>query len=208
MITPSLQRGLVSTFYSLICGQGYGKKGDHKEIESPSYSEQRNIQFIPIQSKSLPAKTPLVRPAAASTRPPSEASLALQEGPLIFRTLGSILLSLEPRGPQVPLGQRGVPSLHSTRRSRGDQCGLEAQTLTITLVWMTCCGKSLMALVNQPSKLLAKLRMACVRVPGDTSRGINCEEGSLPRQNQLKCKRCTCRGNHPHREQATQPRRD
>lgn len=37
---------------------------------------------------------------------------------------------------------------------------------SVTLVWMTCCGKSLMAFVSQPSKLLAKLRMACVKVPG------------------------------------------
>lgn len=36
----------------------------------------------------------------------------------------------------------------------------------VTLVWMTCCGKSLMAFVSQPSKLLAKLRMAWVKVPG------------------------------------------
>lgn len=103
MITSSLQGGLVSTFYSLICGQGYSKKGDHKEIESPSYSEQRDIQLVPIQSKSLPTKT------TASTHPPAEASLALQGGPLILRTLGRSLLSLEPRGLKFPQDREESP---------------------------------------------------------------------------------------------------
>ena len=101
MITSSLQGGLVSTFYSLICGQGYSKKGDHKEIESPSYSEQRNIQLVPIQSKSQ---------ASNCQHPPSsEASLALQEGPLVLRTLRSSLLSLEPRGLKFPQDREGSP---------------------------------------------------------------------------------------------------
>ena len=33
----------MAMFYILICGQDASNKGDHKEIKSPSYDEQRNI---------------------------------------------------------------------------------------------------------------------------------------------------------------------
>lgn len=39
-----------------------------------------------------------------------------------------------------------------------------------TLVWIILCGMAFMALLSQPSRLLAKLRMAWVKAPGATTK--------------------------------------
>lgn len=111
------------------------------------------------------------------------------KGPLILGTHRSDWLSLGPSSHVLPeQRQRSpLPLQHSWAQgvprpvasASGHQCGLKAQTPFpgVTLVWITCCGKSLMAFVNQPSKLLAKLRMACVKVPGRSKHDINSEKG-------------------------------
>ena len=48
-----------------------------------------------------------------------------------------------------------------------------------------------MAFVSQPSRLLAKLRMACVKVPGKSNHSVNSEKGRVsPSGISNECKTC------------------